>query len=85
MWSTLAQSNRRNRHGPGYSPPVVDGSVNLAATSGEMAALVPALGRRSLFSSARAPRLLDWHPPPARDAVIAAGQSILADMSQRSR
>ena len=47
------------------------------AANTDMAALVPDLGRRSLFSSAKAARVLGWHPRSAREAVVATGRSLL--------
>ena len=56
---------------------MADALFREVAANTEMAALVPDLGRRILFSSAKATRELGWHPRPARDAVVATARSLL--------
>ncbi|WP_424216873.1 NAD-dependent epimerase/dehydratase family protein (plasmid) [Streptomyces sp. BI20] len=42
-----------------------------------MAEIAPALGRRNRHSTAKAQRLLGWHPRPARETVLACAHSLL--------
>lgn len=55
-----------------------DDVFRAATANTDMAALVQELGRRSLFSSAKATSALGWMPRSAREAVIATGRSMLA-------
>lgn len=53
--------------------------IRLAALFQEDARFIaPKLGLRQEFSSAKAAKLLDWHPRPARDSIIDAAESLLA-------
>jgi dihydroflavonol-4-reductase len=40
--------------------------------------IMPALGRRNRHTTAKAARLLDWHPRPAAETVVACAESLLS-------
>jgi dihydroflavonol-4-reductase len=50
----------------------------IALADANMKPMVPDLGERRTFSSRKAEERLGWHPRPARDAVIATAESLLA-------
>lgn len=50
----------------------------LAIANAPMKPLLPDLGVRRAVTSAKAERVLGWHPRPARDAVLATAESIIA-------
>lgn len=53
-------------------------AVRLAAlTNPTLRDLMPALNRRHRHTTAKAQRLLDWHPRPAAETVLACGHSLL--------
>ena len=43
-----------------------------------LAAIVPGLGRKHAFSSAKARRVLDWTPRPAAETVVDCAESLIA-------
>jgi dihydroflavonol-4-reductase len=51
----------------------------LAQVNADMQFIVPSLGKRIEMSSAKAGRLLDWHPRPAKEAVIASAESLIRE------
>ncbi|WP_341676898.1 NAD-dependent epimerase/dehydratase family protein [Niveibacterium sp. SC-1] len=53
----------------------------LSLANRDMRPLVAELGKRREFSSAKAGRILDWHPRAASEAVIATAESLLAKAS----
>lgn len=55
-----------------------DAVFRTAAANSELQPLLADLGRRTLFTSAKAKWLLDWRPRSAGEAVIATGSSMLA-------
>lgn len=55
-----------------------DEVIRLAAAAPAMAAMVPQLGVIREATSAKAMRVLGWHPRSAEDAVIASAESLLA-------
>ncbi len=57
-----------------------DIAVRLAARFGDASLrdITPALGRRNRHSTEKARTLLDWHPHPARDAVLDCARSLIA-------
>jgi dihydroflavonol-4-reductase len=46
--------------------------------------IMPALGRRNRHTTAKAARLLDWHPRPAAETVVACAESLLAHSQVRA-
>src|SRR5882757_6391176 len=59
---------------------IPDFAVRLAARFRDpsLREITPALGRRSRHTTAKAARLLDWHPRPAPETVLACARSLLA-------
>ncbi|TDV57251.1 NAD-dependent epimerase/dehydratase family protein [Actinophytocola oryzae] len=54
-------------------------AVRLASiTDPTLREIMPALGRRARHTTAKAERLLGWHPRPGAEAVIACGESLVA-------
>jgi hypothetical protein len=50
----------------------------LAENNAELQGILPGLGRRNRHSTAKAQRLLDWHPRPAAETVLDCARSLLA-------
>ncbi len=55
-----------------------DEVIRLAAASPAMAAMVPQLGILRETLSAKAKRVLNWHPRSAEEAIVASAESLLA-------
>lgn len=49
-----------------------------AARNPALKAMVPGLGRRHTFSSAKARRVFDWTPRPAAETVVGCAESLIA-------
>lgn len=57
----------------------------LAATVAKpLSAITPTLGRRHVFSSAKAQRLLGFKPRPAAETIVATGESLLARDAEKA-